>query len=251
MIGKAIEYEKMAKVEGELWWYRTLHGLTLGAIEKQFGSDRNIHILDMGCGTGGLLMYLKTKGYQNVQGFDISEDAVRICQGRGLDVKLGNLLDAQSLINNTGLSVIVSNDTLCYLTHQQMEQVVQTLAGKLASGGLLLMNLPALDAFGGIHDKAVGIIHRFDSSDAARLVNSSGLELLGKRYWPFSLSPLIYLIRLIQRGQMKKGHFQEESDVELPNRVVNSLLYGLVSAELRLIRSGLFGSSLFVVLRKR
>lgn len=251
MIGKAIEYEKMAKVEGELWWYRILHGITLQAIERQFGTDRDIRIVDMGCGTGGLLMYLRSKGYQNVRGFDISEDAVRICQGRGLEVKPGNLLDAERLIDGIGLSVIVSNDTLCYLSHRQMEDVVRTLAGKLPQGGLLLLNLPSLDAFGGIHDKAVGIIHRFNSSDVKRLIRASGLELLSKRYWPFSLSPLIYLIRLVQRAQMKKGHFQEESDVELPNRLVNKLLYGIVSAECALIRSGLFGSSLYVVLRKR
>ena len=42
-------------------------------------------VLDIGCGTGDFLTYLKTKGY-TVQGVEVSPQARELAQGKGLDV---------------------------------------------------------------------------------------------------------------------------------------------------------------------
>ena len=75
MLGNKDEYDRMAEAEGKHWWYRSLHERVLRTIQKQFAS-RDIDILDAGCGTGGLLSYLRDNGFTNLQGFDISEFAV-------------------------------------------------------------------------------------------------------------------------------------------------------------------------------
>ena len=46
-------------------------------------SDRNIEVLDAGCGTGLVGIVLKKKGYQKVDGFDLSEGMVEKAQGTG------------------------------------------------------------------------------------------------------------------------------------------------------------------------
>jgi len=65
MIGKPSEYAIMHQSETELWWYKYLHDRALRSIAKHFGSQKSISVLDAGCGTGGLLLQLKTIGYSN------------------------------------------------------------------------------------------------------------------------------------------------------------------------------------------
>jgi hypothetical protein len=196
------------------------------------------------------MLYLKTKGYENIKGFDISEDAVRICTERNLEVEKGDLLDAQSLIAKSNYQVIISHDTLCYFDLKQAQKIVLVLGDKLTTGGILLMNLPALQAFGGIHDKAVGIVRRFNFADVGELNVGSRLGLDSTRFWPFILTPLIFIKRFVQRLKMKKRNYEVTSDVEMPNGILNTAFFLLVKMEFSLLRSGLFGSSLYVVFVK-
>ncbi len=88
MIGKPSEYEAMARCEKELWWYRSLHDITLLKM-KAHSIEPSATILDAGCGTGGMMQKLLSHGYQNVVGFDYSTDAVRYSTNSGLnDIRL-------------------------------------------------------------------------------------------------------------------------------------------------------------------
>ena len=53
-----LEYELMSELEASLWWYRALHEWITNKINS-FGVDKELTILDAGCGTGGLLHQLE------------------------------------------------------------------------------------------------------------------------------------------------------------------------------------------------
>ena len=197
------------------------------------------------------MIYLKQLGYENIQGFDLSDDAVRICNDRGLNVSKGNMLDVNSLVQDGTVDALVTNDTLYFVPQGTRPTYVSQLAITLRTRGLLIFNLPSMEIFRGMHDKSVGIDKRFESDDVLPLLAKSRLELLTKRFWPFTVAPLIFLIRLKQRWQMKRSpNASIKSDVEMPNRALNTILENLVKLECKLIRSGLFGSSIFVAARK-
>jgi 2-polyprenyl-3-methyl-5-hydroxy-6-metoxy-1,4-benzoquinol methylase len=46
----------------------------------------NSYVLDVGCGRGGLLEYLRDKKNCRVMGLDISDDAIKICKEKGIKV---------------------------------------------------------------------------------------------------------------------------------------------------------------------
>lgn len=46
----------------------------------------NSHVLDIGCGRGGLLEYLRENKNCRVKGLDISDDAVKICKEKDIEV---------------------------------------------------------------------------------------------------------------------------------------------------------------------
>ena len=147
--------------------------------------------------------------------------------------------------------VIVTNDTLCSLNGQECASLMGQCFEVLRPGGLLVLNVPALKAFGGIHDLSVGIQHRFSRSDVLSLIDLRKFRVVRELYWPFLLSPLIYCVRLWQRMKMRLTRdFEIRSDIDLPSPWLNRILGTIIQSEDRWLRARPFGSSLFVVLKK-
>ena len=82
MINSPVEYEKMAFVEQKLWWYIVLHEKVVSTL-KSFNINNQDLIIDLGCGTGGLMQRLITEGYRT-KGLDISETAISFCKKKVL-----------------------------------------------------------------------------------------------------------------------------------------------------------------------
>lgn len=243
------EYQRMAVSERDLWWYRALHQLVADTIQR-LKPQTDIRILDVGCGTGGLMLFLQAHGYRDVRGFDLSECAVSLCRSRGLTVELDSMVNLARRDGEQKFDVIVSNDTLCYLDGEQQRTFVVDCHAALNPGGMLIMNLPALAAFRGIHDISVGIRQRFTSLAVRELFKDSGFTLIRENYWPFLVSPLIFGVRLWQRIQIRTlSGFEVHSDVSLPASWVNNLLYQVTCCENAWLRRKPWGSSLFIVAR--
>ena len=253
MIGRSEEYEKMFRLEQQLWWYRILHETVEQALHQQFGTRRNIAVLDAGCGTGGMLDYLRGHGYANLRGLDGSTDAVAFCQERNLNVSLLNLNDLAGFETNQTYDAVVCNDVFCYFDDPTLIPLLTELARRLKPGGVLISNNNAFKVFQGQHDIAVGVIRRFVLADFEKFMPIAGLRINQATYWSFALSPLILGMRQWQRLQLGLGWRKPEeaqSDVYLPSAWLNETLYRIVRVEQKLLRRTPFGSSLFMIVSK-
>ncbi len=249
MIGRSDEYEKMFRLEGRLWWYRHLHERVAEALHGRFGARRDVRLLDAGCGTGGLLYFLRQRNYQNLRGIDGSADAVAFCHERDLDAALVNLTELAEFEPDVQYDAIVCNDVFCYFSDADLTQLLTQFARRLAPGGILISNNNAFNVFWGQHDLAVGASRRFVRADFGRLLPTAGLRIGQSTYWSLALSPLILVMRQWQRLQLRLGWRKPEeaqSDVYLPANWLNQTLYYLVRTEQRLLPRTPFGSSLFI-----
>jgi SAM-dependent methyltransferase len=86
-------------------------------------------ILDLGCGDGVLTAELAARGVEMV-GVDASEDFVRACRARGLDVRL---MDGEALTFDDEFDAVFSNAALHWMTRP--ERVIAGVAKALKPRG--------------------------------------------------------------------------------------------------------------------
>ena len=224
MLNRKQEYEKMAEVEMDHWWYQTLHKKVFDVF-KFMHYTKDISVLDAGCGTGGLLMKMQMSGYSNIFGFDVSNDAVSYCTEHGLIVKSCNLVDVKDAFPEKNFDVIISNDTMYFLEMNQIINFISDCNEILNTGGVIICNMPALKKFSGIHDISVGIKHRFSKKDIAKYFNNESFAIVEETYWPLLLSPVILLVRTIQRIKIKlSSDIKIKSDIGMPLNWINNIL---------------------------
>jgi SAM-dependent methyltransferase len=248
MLDKTSEYLKMAEVETEFWWYKALHYRIVKEIKKNFSDRKDISILDSGCGTGGLMLYLRKRNYSSITGFDLSPLALDFCRKKDLNVTLEDVYCYRE--NNTGKTydVIISSDILCYIELDKHDKIIYDLYEMLNPGGILLINLPAFNIFKGEHDIAVGLLRRYNLSVVKRLFKPYQSKIY---CWPFLLSPLIMTGRIIQKIKLLFTKSPGvKSDVDIPHHFLNSLFYRICKLESDFLPYLNWGSSIFIRIKK-
>ncbi len=250
MIGKQYEYDAMAKCEKEMWWFKCLHEITLEKIEKL--SFKEAKILDAGCGTGGMLDYLHDKGFSNLTGFDLSSDAIEHTRkNSALQVELISILECDKFYPENSFDIIICNDILVLLKDNDDKLAFGKLISLLKPGGLLLMNFAAGKLFRGTHDVACEMVKRYSKDEIEKLADGSESKIKELIYWPFLLSPLIFIVRFYQRCKMMLYKNREfESDVKLPPPIFNNIFYQVTKFENKKIPVKSWGSSIFAVITK-
>ncbi|MBN8551043.1 MAG: class I SAM-dependent methyltransferase [Deltaproteobacteria bacterium] len=249
MLNNEEEYRLMAEAEPTLWWYRTLHRLVEASIRTY--APPHPRILDIPCGSGGLLQYLKNRGFSKTEGIDVSPTALKFCKQRNLDASEGDLRTVGSRFAEDCFDVVICNDGLYFFPLKDQVLIVNQFFKLLKPNGIVCANFPARRIFRGSHDTQVGILRRTESQDLVELFPSEQFQVLRLTSWPFLLSPLILLARAIQRLRRWCGHPAQRSDVEVPAAPINFAFGTLCRIETALIRNAPFGSSMFVVARKR
>lgn len=247
------EYHRMAAVEAEMWWYRSLHEDLLRQIQEKHGHNRALRILDAGCGTGGFLRYLRERGYPNLLGVDISPIAVGFCRNQGFEVMQGSIADPGLYPRLGSFDVVVSMDVICSLPSEEERAVFFRAAHQaLKDGGILLVQTPAFKVLGGIHDIAVSVHHRYSKPEMKRLLERAGIPSPRLGYRLVLLTPLILAARLVQRLKLRlQGEAVKiESDVEMPAGFVNAFLLRLQRFEDRRLPWKPFGTSLQIRVEK-
>jgi SAM-dependent methyltransferase len=249
------EYELMAALETDHWWYRGLRDILARILtNRRFALPHGSQVLDAGCGTGENLRLLRTlldPAY--LGGFDISDFAVARAAGKmpGADVYRSDIC-APELRRET-FDLIVSCDVIYVCGVQAAFAGLQRLTHSLRSGGLLLLHLPALNWLYSRHDVAVHTYERFTARDVRQLLRQLGLNAELVTYRVFTLFPAIVFARLPSILGFRPTPIEAKSDLALPGRNVNNLLTRILQTENAAIGRGLrfpWGTSLIAVGRK-
>ncbi|HKT16771.1 MAG TPA: class I SAM-dependent methyltransferase [Stellaceae bacterium] len=232
------EYERLAAVEGQGWWFRGLHGNLIAAWRRAAQPGRALALLDAGCGTGGFLSRLKrTLPQARCVGVELDPLAAAVARA-----KSGGAIAVASIaalpFTEGSFDAIFSADVLC---HRGVEPApaLASIRACLKPGGIVVLNLPAYRWLFSNHDRAVDNVRRFAGREVRALLHEGGYARIRIGYWNSLLFPLMVAQRLIRKT--------DASDVALLPMPVEALFRAALALEAWLGAHGLrfpFGGSI-------
>lgn len=105
--------------------------------------DKELQVLDIGCGLGQFLGSLQKRGFSRLYGVDINEESIALCRQRGLAVE--QITDIRNFFPPGGVKydrIIMSH----VLEHVDKELIIDTLVhirkNLLKEGGVFLLMVP-------------------------------------------------------------------------------------------------------------
>jgi SAM-dependent methyltransferase len=218
---ESLEFERMDRVEAELWWYRALHARLVAALADVHG-----RVLDAGCGTGGFLQALALlRPDLTLAGCERDGFAAALARRKGAVVTVGSVHDLP--FADGAFDAVVSADVLCH-AGVEPDPALREMRRVLRPGGRLVVNMPAYMWLFSEHDRRVQNVRRVSAGQMRALLRAAGFERTTIGYWNGFLLPLMILRRLVLAR-----HRGAQSDVAPVNRVLNALLLGLLKLERR------------------
>ncbi len=131
-----------------------LYGKTgLEKIKKQFSvwqkiygkflpQDKNIKILDAGCGNGGFVLWLQNIGYKNVFGVDISEEQIEMAKKiEAKNIIQGDVLNYLENKENY-FDIIFARDLIEHLNKDEILRFLEIIHKSLKKGGSFIIQAP-------------------------------------------------------------------------------------------------------------
>ena len=242
------EYEIMYRLENNHWWFVAKKRYIKTILDLHL-KDKGVNILDVGCGTGGMIDLLKT--YGRVFGMDLHAAACEFSRQRNNFSLIQG--DANKLPFKKGTFHLIT--LLDVLYHQYIsddEEVLEQVHQLLVPNGLLLITDSAFEFLKSSHDMAVMARHRYTLRELTDKLKNHHFSIERSTYLYFIIFPLVVLSRLL--GKLTWLFFKPDirSDLKETNEYLNRFLTVLLGWEGKLLKrvNFPFGSSLLILGKK-
>ncbi len=238
---RADEYRAMFDLEERLWWYAGMRAITASILERVVELN-NPCLLDIGCGTGFSLLWLKELlGSTHAFGVDLSEHAAALWSERGLDT-VARARASRLPFASKEFDLVTCFDVIYQFEREESREAIAEMNRVLRPDGCLFIREPAYDWMRSAHDVAVGTRHRFTRKEIVELLEAEGFRIERATYANTLLFPLAASHRLLSR--IRGG---QSSDVRPVPRLINRALAAILKIEAGFIRSLNFPFGLSVV----
>jgi 2-polyprenyl-3-methyl-5-hydroxy-6-metoxy-1,4-benzoquinol methylase len=159
--------------------YYTRAPYIINLIAHHVPVDRNTCILDLGCGAGDFIYWLKQRGYQNVVGVDVSAEMVAAAHNACLgEVKLGELLVELKAARSRSLDVVLAIDVLEHMNREELLEICDEIFRVLKPGGRIVAHVPNAAGIFGSAIRYGDLTHElaFTASSIRQLFKTAGFR---------------------------------------------------------------------------
>jgi len=192
-------------------------------------SDKNSSILDFGCGAGSFLKNLRSVGYMDLSGVEVSTNKLS-------STSTDDRFVIKETIPKRKYDVILMMDVLEHIEDDVAALI--KIKSHLRLGGILLLSVPAYQLLWSDHDRMNMHYRRYNRNSLNRVIKEAKLKTEFITNWNCTFLPIIALSRLINR--------QSNKELRLNNNFLAKLVYLTLTFENFLLKkTGLpFGLSI-------
>ncbi len=149
---------------------RTIFNSLRRVLKNWLPASPSTAILDLACGEGALLCFLREMGYSNLSGFDISPENTAICHELGLDfVRRADALRLAEMPSLGRYGTIFAMDMLEHLPKQAAASFLERVRGLLGPGGCLILQTPNMGSIAGCLHRYSDLSHEFGLSEKSAM----------------------------------------------------------------------------------
>lgn len=218
-------YGIMNDVEDKHWWFVGRRAILESFLERITNelrtANKDLRILDVGCGTGANLEMLKKYGQS--EGVDVSDDALEFCRQKGLKVHKG--LAEKLPFDDETFDLVTALDVV-----EHLDDDIAGLAEMhriLKKGGKTLIFVPAFMWLWGVQDDISNHRIRYTKKQIVERLEKAGFTIERATYanWTF-FAPI-----LAGRTIMKITGIKPESENNVNVSALNGIFGKIFSSE--------------------
>jgi 2-polyprenyl-3-methyl-5-hydroxy-6-metoxy-1,4-benzoquinol methylase len=141
-------YARYFETQASCGWVRDIKSYQVqarvyGAYLRQFlPSDRGAQVLDIGCGSGGLVYWLQQLGYLHVEGVDVSASQVAEAHRAGITSVREEDLHVALAREEHAFDLITAIDVFEHIPKAELIPMLRGVRRALRPGGRLLVQVP-------------------------------------------------------------------------------------------------------------
>lgn len=204
----------------------------------------NLKFLEIGCGHGQFIEQCEDTFPASVDGCDLNLYALKQVRNVRGDIFVYNIFDQNERLKNKYDGVFL----LDVIEHIDDDKTfVNAALAHVKPGGLVVVNVPALNMLFSDYDVAAGHKRRYSRSQIEDLFKASGIELLSVSYWgmlmlPIAIARKIYL-KFVPKKNIINAGFKS-------NAITNTFFKLLMRTELFFFKNPFIGTSVIAIGRK-
>jgi SAM-dependent methyltransferase len=240
--------EATAAAEDHHFWFRGLRRNAERLLVHAIGPpDRNRRIVDCGAGTGRNLDWLRTFG--TAVGVELSPVGLQV--GRAHQRPLVRATVTRLPFRDATADVATSFDVIYCLDDDSEQQAVREMWRVLKPGGVLLLNVAALEILRGSHSALTMERRRYSRQRLTSLLTGTGFVIERMTFTNMVTFPITLAVRWLDR-LTGRAETPSDADLRVPAALINRTFDAALVLEhaLMSIVNLPIGTSLMCVARK-
>jgi SAM-dependent methyltransferase len=234
-------YELFYSLEDKHWWFQGRKHLVLSLLRRYLPCETP-RILDVGCGTGGMLVEYQRSG--DALGVDTAPEAAHFCHLRGLGMMVGSGIELP--LADASMDVVSALDVIEHVDDDH--GMLAEMRRVCRPDGLLLLTVPAFQFLWSSHDDLNHHKRRYVIREIAALLDSTGFEPLKLSYYNSFLFPAA----IVRKYMLRVRNHGSECHLERMPEPLNGLFRRILSLEAPVLARGDFpaGASIICAARR-
>lgn len=191
-------------------------------IKNYFPKNKDIKILEIGCGYGSFGYFIQNAGYENYLGIDGSEEQVSEAKRLGINIILGNLVEYLQKQDSNSLDLLIAIDVIEHFKKEELSDLIDDMNRVIRKNGMIITHQPNGESPFGNSIRYGDFTHElaFTQRSISQIFLSSGFSSV-KSYedkpighglksnfrlilWNYLVTPIYKLLLIIESGGVDK-----------------------------------------------